>query len=188
MTIARVALGVWLGFMLLLGSALLAKHVVALPEPTKDRHLAASLSALRAPSSKPRWLAVHVLYSECRCSQRVVAHLISTTRPPAWEEILLWVGNGAPDPALDRNFHVKRVSSAELARLGVESAPMLVVLDPEDGIRYVGGYTTRKQGPVIEDLHIMQDAERGNAFSALPILGCAMSDRLKRELSILPGL
>lgn len=171
--------------MLVLGAGLLAKHVVALPAPDKNPRLSRALTPLRH-AGEARWLAVHVLYAECRCSQRVVAHLSSTRRPRGWQEVVLWVGAPAPDPALAGAFDVRRATQAELLRFGIESAPLLVVLDPNDRAVYVGGYTDRKQGPVIRDLEILADAERRSELTSLPVFGCAVSDRLKRALSVLP--
>jgi hypothetical protein len=185
---ARLAVAAWFGAMLLLGAALLAKHVVALPAPEKDDRLARSVSALRVPDARGKWLAVHVLYAECRCSQRIVAHLLSTARPTGWDETVLWVGTATPEPALSQHYHVKRVTSAELSRLGIEAAPLLVVVDAQDRVRYAGGYTTRKQGPVIDDLRILDAAQHSARLESLPVFGCAVSERLKRELAIVPGL
>lgn len=187
-SIARVAVTAWFGAMLALGAALLAKHVVALPTPAKNEQLGSALGALRPSEARGKWLAVHVLYSECRCSQRLVAHLLSTARPNGWQEMILWVGNGTPDPALDQHYRVKRVSSAELSRLGIEAVPLLVVLDPENQLRYVGGYSRSKQGPALDDLRILGEAQQDKTLVGLPIFGCAVSDRLKRQLSIVPGL
>ena len=184
---ARFAVAAWFGAMVLLGAGLLAKHVVALPVPTKSQQLSKSLSALRDVARPKRWLAVHVLYAECRCSQRIVKHLTSTARPLGWEEVVLWVGNAAPDAELEVHYRVKRVTSAELARLGVEAAPLLAILDPEGRLRYAGGYTSRKQGPVIDDLQIFAEAQHAGAPASRPVFGCAVSDRLKRALSILPA-
>ena len=186
-SVARVAVTLWFGTMLVLGAGLLAKHVVALPAPANREGLSKSLSVLRVARARAPWLAVHVLYAECRCSQRIVAHLISTKRPAGWEEVVLWVGNGDPDPALERAYRVKRLTSAELAQLGVDAAPLLVILGPRNQTLYAGGYTDRKQGPVIEDLRILADAQRASAPAALPVFGCAVTDRLKRALSILPA-
>ena len=186
-SVARLAVAVWFGTMLVLGAGLLAKHVVALPAPTNSERLSKSLSSLRASKAQDQWLAVHVLYAECRCSQRIVAHLISTVRPSGWQEVVLWVGNGAPDLALERAYRVKRLTSVELARLGVDAAPLLVVLDPQNHVRYTGGYTDRKQGPVIEDVRILAQARRADTLASLPVFGCAVSDRLKRALAILPA-
>ncbi|MDF3067411.1 MAG: hypothetical protein K0R38_3012 [Polyangiaceae bacterium] len=172
--------------MLLVGAGLLAKHVVALPAPNNESHLAQSLGELRRAGSSG-WLAVHVLYAECRCSQRIVAHLTSTERPRRWQEVVLWVGDADPDPGLYRAFDVRRLSHEQLGRFGVESAPLLVALDPEGRAVYVGGYTDRKQGPDIRDLYVLAEAEQRNALSALPVFGCAVSERLKRALAALPA-
>jgi hypothetical protein len=187
-SVGRFAVIVWFAAMLAVGAALLAKHVIALPAPAKDQKLAAALSALRLPEEQGKWLAFHVLYSECRCSQRVVAHLLATTRPSGWAEVVLWTGNQPSDPALEQHYRVKRSTSAELARLGIDAAPLLVVLDPRGGLHYVGGYSERKQGPVLDDLRILNQAQRAGVLGSLPVFGCAVSDRLRRQLAIIPGL
>jgi len=185
--VTRLGLGTWLGAMLLLGAGLLAKHVIALPAPASNARLSSSLSAFRSSTTANQWLAVHVLYAECRCSQRIVAHLLSTARPSGWQEVVLWVGKAAPDPLLERAYRVKRVTSTELASFGVEATPLLVVLDPSNHVRYAGGYTERKQGPVIDDLRILAEAQRTSSLASLPVFGCAVSDRLKRALGVLPA-
>lgn len=165
---------------------MLAKHVVALPAPVANERLSRAMAELRR-EGRPGWLAVHVMYAECRCSQRIVSHLLSTSRPAGWQEVVLWVGEAAPDPALAARFDVRRLDPAQLGRLGVESAPLLVVLDPRDQAAYVGGYTERKQGPDIRDLRLMAAAERAGNLSSLPVFGCAVSERLKRALAALPA-
>jgi hypothetical protein len=186
--IGGIMLIAWFAVMLILGAGLLAKHIVALPAPAKGERLAASLDALRGPESRGRWLAVHALYADCRCSQRVVDHLVTTTRPHDWSEIVLWVGNRPPSALLEQHFDVRRIGSADLERYGIEAAPILVALDPSGHVRYAGGYTDRKQGPVIDDLRILEAARHPDIVASLPVFGCAISDRLKRELATISAL
>lgn len=185
--LGAAALGLWFAAMLIVGAGLLAKHLVALPGPTDNAKLAA-INVLRSPHSQAGWLAVHVLYSECRCSQRIVDHLLTSHRPDGWSEMILWVGDAAPSAELETRFEVKRVDRRDLARYGIEGAPLLVALDPAGVVRYAGGYTERKQGPVIDDLRILDTARRRESLASLPIFGCAVSDRLRRELAALPTL
>jgi hypothetical protein len=185
---ARVALIGWFSVMLALGAGLLSKHVLALPAPAKDSALAASIDALRRPETRGSWLAVHVLYADCRCSQRVVDHLLASERPGDWAEMVLWVGDQPPRAELEGRFDVRRLSMADLARLGIEAAPILLALDPAGDIRYAGGYSDRKQGPVIDDLRILEAAKRPVAVASLPVFGCAVSERLRRGLAALPSL
>lgn len=185
-SVVRVAVATWFAAMVVLGATLLAKHVVALPVPTKSEALSKSLSSLR-PRDTHDWLAVHVMYAECRCSQRIVQHLVTTSRPAGWREVVLWVGKAEPSPELVKRFDVRRLAPSDLARLGIDAAPLLVALDPNDSVRYVGGYTERKQGPAIEDLRLLAEARRTSVTSSLPVFGCAVSEQLKRALSILPG-
>jgi hypothetical protein len=185
-SIVRGAVLAWFAAMVVVGASLLAKHVAALPVPTKSAALSKSLAELR-PRGSHDWLAVHVMYAECRCSQRIVEHLVTTRRPAGWREVVLWVGKAEPSAELARRFDVRKLRPNDLARLGIDAAPLLVALDPNDGVRYVGGYTERKQGPAIEDLRLLADARRSSVTSSLPVLGCAVSERLKQALSVLPG-
>lgn len=100
--------------------------------------------------------------------------------------MVLWVGPLAPPSALEHRFDVRRVTSDDLSRYGIEAAPLLVVLSPGGQIRYAGGYTERKQGPNIDDLRILDDARRPGVLASLPVFGCAVSDRLRRQLARLP--
>ncbi|HSY20736.1 MAG TPA: hypothetical protein VK841_01395 [Polyangiaceae bacterium] len=185
-----VALCVWFALMVLLGAGLLARHAVAFSAPSASAKLAASLNALRPAPAQGGWFAVHALYADCRCSQRVQEHLLAGGRPPDWTEVVLWVGAPAggpePTPELERRFDVRRITPQDLAALGIESAPMLIALDPQGRIRYAGGYTERKQGPVIDDTRILAEVRLDAAPPSLPLFGCAVSDRLRRQLSLLP--
>jgi hypothetical protein len=185
---ATLVVVAWLGLMLMLGASLLARHVVALPVSLAGDRLSASVRAMREPGTNSRWLAIHVLYSECRCSQRVVAHLLSSPRPLGWSEQVVWIGTGAPDTELAPRYKVRRVSTADAARLGIDSAPLLVIISPSDEIRYAGGYAGRKQGPTFDDLRIFAEAQRGQAVVSRPIFGCAVSERLRQKFSLLQGL
>jgi hypothetical protein len=165
---------------------MLARHTVALPGFTDPG--GAGLAALRTPADRGRWLAVHALYAECGCSRLITDHLLRSERPAGWTEIVLWTGDGAPDPALERRgFRVQRVSREQLARYGVESVPSLIAVDPDDGVRYAGGYTRRAPGLEPEDLRILE-ASRSSPVVALPVFGCAISERLRRALARMPTL
>ncbi len=182
----RAALALWFAAMLAIGVSLLVRHSVALPRPTADAELARSMSALRSPLDVDRWMVVHVLYGECRCSQRIAEHLLSSPRPVDVVEYVLLVG---ADAALEarltvRGFRTTVVASSELAeRYHVVAAPLLVVIAPSGGIRYAGGYTTRKQGPDPQDLSLVATARDERWTDALPVFGCAVSEKLQRELN-----
>jgi hypothetical protein len=183
----NLAVAVWVVAMLLLGAALLGRHLIALPRPSaQDEALARSMAALRGDGDADRWMAVHVLYGECRCSQRVVEHLLSSERPAGLREIVLLVGGDETlrNRLTERRFTVVPVSAEDLGeRYHVSGVPLLVVVAPDGTIRYSGGYTTRKQGPDPRDLEIVRDVRADRAVAALPVLGCAMSQRLQAALN-----
>ena len=170
----KAALALWFAAMVFLGAGLLARHLLAMPAPRPA-------VALARPG---KWVAVHALYGECRCSQRIADHLETSERPAGWTEIVLWVGTDPPKKLSER-FEVRTVTPTELAALGIEAAPSMAVIDPSGTTRYAGGYTERKQGPVIDDVRIMREAQHQDV-KALPVFGCAVSNRLQTELSVLP--
>jgi hypothetical protein len=124
-TLGRVALAVWFVTMLGSGAGLLARHLLPFRAPASVDRLAASVNKLRLPNEEGRWVAVHVLYADCRCSLRIAEHLAHSARPEGWVEVVLWVGEPGPAADLRTRFDVRLTSSEELARLGVESAPLL---------------------------------------------------------------
>jgi len=178
-------LGGWAAALLLVGSILLGRHVVALPRPERNPTVTRAFAALRQPRDRGRWLAVHVLYAGCKCSARIVDHLVQAEPIAPVRELALWVGQD-PDAQARLSAAGLRVHTLEpealRARFGVEAAPVLIVLDPEDQIRYVGGYTSRKQGPDIQDRKILAALLAGTAPEENPILGCAVSSRLQTAL------
>lgn len=182
LTIRYVPLVLWFLTVAALMGGLAISHWFALPHPDKrDAKLAAGVAELTRGA--PGWAAVHVLYTECRCSQRILDHLLASDRPRDVHETVVLVGD---DPALAarlaaRGYRVVPTPPAELTeRYGIEGVPLLIVADPERAIRYVGGYTRRLQGPDISDLSILHDLRSGVATEDLPVFGCAVSQRLKR--------
>jgi hypothetical protein len=172
--------------MMLVGAVLLGRHVVALPKPPADPVTTRAFAALRNPGDRASWLAAHVLYAGCRCSARVVDHLAQSSRIASVHEVVLWVGH---DSQLETRlttagFRLLPIEPEALhQRFGVEAAPLLVVLDPNDRARYVGGYTTRKQGPDIQDRQILAALLGGATPEENPVLGCAVSSRLQTALN-----
>jgi hypothetical protein len=172
--------------MLAIGMSLHVRHSVAMPRPAADAELARAMATLRTPAEADRWMAVHVLYADCRCSQRIADHLLSSPRPADLLERVLLVGRSAEleDGLATHGLQVVLVEPEELAaRYHILAVPMLVVAAPDGSIRYAGGYTTRKQGPDPRDVEIIASARAGRAMAALPLFGCAASRKLEKVLN-----
>ena len=69
------------------------------------------------------------------------------------------------------------------ATFHIVAAPTLVVVAPDDTVRYAGGYTERKQGPDPRDLAILAAVRAGHFVAPLPIFGCAVSARLRSTIN-----
>lgn len=184
--LAQLVFWFWAPLALLIGASLMVGHWNTLPRPrTEDSSLSRSLGSLRRPGEHESWLATHVLYSECRCSVRILTHLFERKPVSGVVEKILLVGEKAEYVERGRaaGFEVKVVSASELAdRFHIQAVPLLVVQDASDAVRYLGGYTDRKQGPDIRDASIIRDLVNGGARRELPLFGCAVSQKLQALL------
>lgn len=179
-------LALWAGLSLVVQSTLMASHWYTLPSPDRaDPELGEALAALVPEAEQESWTAVHVLYSACRCSQRVFDHLFESARPDGLYEVVLLVGDDASVQARAgaAGFDVITLSPTDLEeRFGIVSAPLLLVMSPGGELRYAGGYTERKQGYAIEDREVIEALQSGAAPSELPLYGCGVSKELQQIL------
>ncbi len=172
--------------LLVLVATLMVGHWVILPKPSSnDLQLRGELQKLRGSGEGEVWLGVHVLYSDCGCSRRVLTHLFETKRPSGIAEKLLLVGAHPEFEAGARRagLEVRVMRPRELKEVyGLEAAPLFIVADPGGELRYIGGYTERKRGLAIRDLEIIKSLQDREQVGELPLFGCAVSQRLQDML------
>lgn len=178
-----LALAMWLLVVSSLVSGLMVKHWVPLPHPKTGEVIATNTLV------DCEWQAIHFLYADCPCSQRVLRHVIG--RSPisgVVERIVLIGGDLATVRGVSKEgFVVEAISAEELRRkYDVESAPLLMVADQHGKIAYSGGYTLRKQGLDIQDQEIIKRIAAGRNVESLPLYGCAVSAQLQELLSLYP--
>lgn len=174
---------------------MMARHTIPLPTPDlEDGRTAQALNAHRVSTDADGWMMTHVLLSSCPCSRRITTHLLARHAEQGMEEHIFWVvdEDAAEQPLKDfpkrarsHGFIVHTISPAELARhYRIEAAPLLLILGPEEQqLLYSGGYTSRKQGHVIQDLEILERVRaRHGPFEALPLFGCAASRALRETI------
>lgn len=184
--VAHLALTVWAAVCVVVGGALLVFHLQPLPvPPVEDAQLQAALAASSTEAEQGRWRLVHVMYARCPCSNKIIEHLLSSTRPDDVAERVVVVD--ASDALRDRlragGFIVDVIDAPTLQqRYHLEAAPVLVVADNHGRLRYVGGYTERKQGPVSHDVEILEQLRRGDRLEGLPLFGCATSRTLQQAV------
>jgi len=184
--LARLAFWVWAIASFVMACTLMLGHSYALPRPTTaSPGLRAAIAEARAPADQGRWLVHHFVYGRCRCSQRVLASLFAR-KPLAGvaERVVLVGGQGAYERgAREAGFALDVIEPSALkTRFHLEAAPVLVVTDPAGEVRYVGGYTERKQGYALRDVEIVRALRAGRAEIELPLFGCAVSEQLARVL------
>jgi hypothetical protein len=178
---ARLLLGLWLTAVVLGGGILLGRHLPALPLPTAaDPRPAAALAQLRGPEGSG-WAVAHVLYADCDCSRGVAEVLLRSPLQADVREYVVLVGDddqlAAQLAASGRPVHPAS-AGALVDRWGLEGAPAAVIIDENNVLRTVSGYTERKQGAVVRWPALLDEARAGAPTQA-PLFGCATSARLR---------
>jgi hypothetical protein len=160
-------------------------HWVALPRPANDDALLAHGLAALSKDDPPGWRLTHILYADCRCSQSIFEHLLHRPMPEGVAERVVLVGedDGWEGRARARGIELVHMTREELkARLGIESAPLLVISEPSSQVRYVGGYTDRKQGLGYRDAAVLAALRSGTDVPSMPVFGCGVSQQLQATL------
>jgi hypothetical protein len=186
--VIRGAFVVWIVCCVVGGSYLLSGHLLTLPTPElTDLGPQRSAVAQRRSSQRGQWLAVHILDQDCKCSQRVLDHLLTEPRPAGVVERVVLIASEVSSDRIAaihaRGFDLDIVTPDELAqRYRVEAAPLMVVIDPGDSVRYVGGYTPRKQAADVRDVAMLDALRRGESVEPLPTFGCAVGRSLRGRI------
>src|SRR5712691_530775 len=82
----------WIAACVAVGTYLLAAHLLTLPAPSPaDPGFHQAIAAHRHANQRGRWLVLHVVFDECKCSQQVLEHLLAAPRPPGVAERIILV-------------------------------------------------------------------------------------------------
>lgn len=160
-------------------------HWWTLPKPDLKDPLVGAAIHDRWQGSSRRWVGVHVLYSMCKCSERILRHLAERRPMPDMTEAVVLVGSNDDFERTirEKKYELETVTPTELTqKYHIQSAPLFAVMDPEGVLRYLGGYTERKQGLTIEDVTIVDRLRNARPVAELPLFGCAVSRSLQALL------
>lgn len=182
----RLLLAAWALAMILVGGFLLAGHLLTLPKPeARDARLTAGILSVRTAPSEGRWLALHVINAECVCSKRVLEHLLSRKSGSfAIERVVLVDGDQATAVRIRAaGYEFEALSGVALeARYGITGAPLMVVVDPTNAVRYLGGYSERNPTAKLRDEEIFGQLAKGETPATMPVFGCAISKNLQESV------
>lgn len=196
--LARAVLLLWMPTVALGIGSLMVGHWAPMPTPSdaQEATLQAALRELVARDGAPRqaaplapasWKLVHVLYGDCGCSRGVAEYLLAPGRESSAEEwVLLIEGDSGGELHAELSaagFRLHALTADDLRdRFGVESAPLFIAVDPQGDVRFVGGYTPRKQGLSYQDVATLDDLRAGLTPAPLPVFGCGVSNSLQSAL------
>lgn len=186
--LVRTAFAVWATVVVVVSAYLLSSHLLTLPAPSAgDVGLQRAIAAQRRPEQRGRWLVVHVLDADCKCSLRVLEHLLEGNRPVGVAERVVLVA-ATPDAEQVRairahGFDLDVVTPEQLGdRYQVGAAPLLIITDPRDRVHYVGGYGPRKQSAALRDAAVITAVLAGASVDPLPTFGCAIGRSLQTKI------
>ena len=183
--LGRTVLSIWAPIAFVAIGTLAVGHWWTLPKPdAKDPVVGAAIHD-RWQGSSRRWVGVHVLYSMCKCSERILRHLADRRPMPDMTEVVVLVGANDEFERMIREtgYELEVLTPAQLSQnYHVQSAPMFAVMDPSGVLRYLGGYTERKQGLMIQDVTIVERVRGELPVAELPLFGCAVSRSLQALL------
>jgi hypothetical protein len=185
------ALFVWMVAVVALGAALVLRHKVPLPETELRREtVGARIASTRRDDEVGKWLVVHILYGDCGCSAKVFDTLLHHPADRGAVERIALVTGGEETPpelvsrATSLGYRVVTLSrDALVAGYGIQAAPSMAILGPANELRYLGGYSRRKRGPVLEDRDVIKRALAGETIPPLPTFGCAVGRRLEARVN-----
>jgi hypothetical protein len=178
----KVWIGVWAALALVGISSLSVSHMAAMPPPDKATRMAMEAATLRQGSSG--LFLVHVIYRECSCTERLLAHLLARGRLPGVEEAIVYVARDSAaelaGSAARAGFALTRVTAEELdRRFGLQAAPVLLAFDSAQTLLYAGGYFDHPSAVSALDRRIHADIAAGRPVRPLPLFGCAVSPALQ---------
>lgn len=169
------------GVVILLGNLAVASH---LPFAADLRGFARLTELEGSPAHC--WRAVHILAAGCGCSNKVAQHLVARGPIAGLHESVLLVGS---DPRIGDLLRGSRLALQIITaveaeeRYHLDGAPWLVMIDPDDSIRYAGGYSRdRNAADGYQDAAIWNAVSSGRSFGSLPAFGCAVSHRLRTTI------
>lgn len=170
-----MTLAVWAAVSIVAGSILTSFH-----QPFTLPNGSISSVALTAPAHT--WRVLHLLAADCGCSRKVFEYLAGRAPLQNITEEIVFIGPAEKFPSRDRlvalGFRVNTVRPEDVQQYGLTGVPLLVFISPKDEIAYMGGYGAGSY----RDAAIWSELQAGSVASPLPVLGCAVGNRLKREL------
>jgi hypothetical protein len=175
-----LAFAVWAITVVLLGGVLTSYHQ---PFQTPDANVLTLVGSVRPG----RWRTVHILSGSCGCSQTVMQHLLKRHLFAGLDERILVVDSGeAYLPGSDallaklsqQGFPITHIAAKDIPdQVGLRGVPILVIASSENKISYMGGYGSHGD----QDAEILQQVQSGQKPKVLPVLGCAVGERARRE-------
>ncbi len=126
-----------------------------------------------------KFTTLHLIGSDCLCSQKLSDYLIQRKPLKAIEELILIVGNNhlLKQKFISAGFNVEEISPKLAAsKYSIKALPQMIVYDERNTTLYSGGYTNKRAPASSEDyddLKIIEQVTHGYSQTERPVFGCA---------------
>lgn len=135
---------------------------------------------------------LHFVTPACSCSNSIIDHLLDRGPLPAQDaQEMVYVIDGGESlwsqRLSEKGFRVQAISTERLEKDYADSlrgVPLLVIFDRTQTVRYAGGYTDQQITPFskIDVKSFLDNVRDGEALVALPVKGCAVSQKYQKIL------
>lgn len=180
---AALIITLWGGASLFLVATLSVSHLATYPLPDALVPLADYAATQRTVPGQR--LVLHLIPETCSCTNGLFDHLLARGPRPGTDERIVFVepGEARRRRAREAGYRFTELSAeAAVSTLGLSAAPVLVVLDGEDRLRYAGGYFDHPAAVNPRDLEVLSALDAQGAAEALPVFGCALEESLRRAV------
>ena len=165
----------------------MVNHLAALPPPEKTAKLSAALKDISLPPLSPEQshYQLHLIYEDCSCTKGLLRHLWKRQSHPEVFEKLIFMGRATEveKQSLQAGYEVEVIGKNELLEtFGIRGAPILVIMNGEREILYMGGYFQYPSATISKDVELLELAQQGLNPDPLPLYGCAIDPKLQEEL------
>ena len=116
----------------------------------------------------------------------MLEYVLTSQAPAGSAEVFVIIGS--PDAPLlnaieERGARFVSTLPEELFQeLGIDSAPLFFVVDPDEEPRWIGGYSRRKQGLDYTYLETLEALRAGVQPESIPVYGCGVTKSLQAEI------
>lgn len=177
--LGTLVLSLWVIIVIFIISTQMITHLVSfnLPKNISEFHQ----SILANEHKMGQWTISHIIYENCSCTNSLLKRIIQRGPFPNAHEVIFLIGKKLPfeNDLINAGFHIRRFDKETFVQqFNFEAAPILSIHNHLGDLSYLGGYFKTSAAKISLDEDIITHLYQGKNYNALPVYGCAVSERV----------